>query len=293
MFISGKQLKEILFHKKYLNLNTVNKTVNNKNNFILFNLDLNTTPKQYRIYLEKDHIYFPQLNLKVDYDLIKKYSKKEELLYLIKEEGLIPLIFFNEKTYRVLSTIPPSLEIDGIRMHTTNVANEIEQKINLLKIRRGQIVLDTCCGFGYTAIQAAKKGAKVITVEIDPWVLKIAKLNPYSKDLFIHKNITLIQGDITKILKNTIEDYFDIIIHDPPKLSPKTGNLYSNELYITFYKLLKPNGILFHYVGNVGKKYRNKDLLHTISKRLSDIGFKVQKITHLQSLIAYKKYFWI
>ncbi len=283
MFISGKQLKEILFK-------TSNK-INNNSNFILFNLDLNTTNKQYRIYLERDGIYFPQADLKIGYDLIKKYSKKEELLYLITHEGLKPLIFFENKSYRILSTIPPSLEIDGIRMHTTNVDKEINQKIELLKIRRGYKVLDTCCGFGYTAIAAAKKGAKVITIELDPFVIKLAKLNPYSKDLFTNKNITLIIGDTSKILRN-IEDFFDVIIHDPPRLSPKTGNLYSNELYTTFYKLLKPKGLLFHYVGNVGKKYRNKDLLHTISKRLTDIGFKVKKDNNLQSILAYKSYFW-
>lgn len=294
MFISGKQLKEILL--KINNNNNKNKKNNNNNNnedFILLNLDLNLTPNKYRVYLKEDGIYFPQTKLKVDYDLIKKYSKKEELLYSIKEDGLIPLIFFENKSYRILSTIPPSLEIDGIRMHTTNVSNEIKQKIELLKIKRGQKVLDTCCGFGYTAIEAAKKGAKIITIEIDPFVIKLAKLNPYSQNLFKNKNITLIIADSTKILKNNIEDYFDIIIHDPPKLSPKTGNLYSNELYITFYKLLKPNGTLFHYVGNTGKKYRNKNLLQTISKRLTEIGFKVQKNNNLQSLIAYKKYFWI
>ncbi|MGC8734901.1 MAG: methyltransferase domain-containing protein [bacterium] len=286
MFISGRQLKEILFKIN-------NKNQNNKENFILLNLDLNLTNKQYRVYLEKDGIYFPQVNLKLDYDLVKKYSKKEELLYLIREDGIIPLIFFENKSYRILSTIPPSLEIDGIRMHTTNVSNEIDQKIEILKIKKGQKVLDTCCGFGYTAIAAAKKGAKVITIELDPFVIKLAKLNPYSKNLFDNKNIILILGDSTKILKNNIEDYFDVIIHDPPKLSPKTGNLYSNELYIIFYKLLKPNGVLFHYIGNPGKKYRNKDLLHTISKRLSEIGFKVKKDQNLQSLVAYKKYFWL
>lgn len=284
MFISGKQLKEIL--KKTNKIDN-----NNSDNFILFNLDLNTTHKQYRIYLEKDGIYFPQVNLKISYDLIKKYSKKEELLYLITPEELKPLVFFENKSYRILSTIPPSLEIDGIRMHTTNVDKEIDQKIELLKIKRGYKVLDTCCGFGYTAIAAAKKGAKVITIEIDPFIIKLAKLNPYSKELFTNKNITLIIGDTSKILKD-IEDFFDVIIHDPPRLSPKTGNLYSNELYITFYKLLKPKGMLFHYVGNVGKKYRNKDLLHTISKRLTDIGFKVKKDNNLQSILAYKSYFW-
>jgi predicted methyltransferase len=303
MFISGKQLKEILI--KLSNTNSSNKKLvkdiknnidnseNNKDNFILLNLDLNTTHKQYRVYLQRSGIYLPQVNLKLDYDTIKKYSKKEELLYLINEEGLIPLVFFENKFYRILSTIPPSLEIDGIRMHKTNVENEIIQKIENLKIKRGYRVLDTCCGFGYTAIKAAQKGAKVITIEIDPFVIKLAKINPYSKDLFIDKNITLIIGDTTKILKNNIEDYFDVIIHDPPKLSPKTGNLFSNELYITFYKLLKPKGILFHYVGEAGKKYRNKDLLHTISKRLSDIGFKVKKDNNLKSLIASKSYFWI
>ncbi|MFN4220529.1 MAG: methyltransferase domain-containing protein, partial [bacterium] len=258
LFISGRQLK-YLSNFRY-----------SKQEYVTINLDLHTSDKQYRVYIKQEGVLFHHFEVLLPWELVKKYSKKPELMYIINEDGVSPLLFFKERVYRILDTIPPSLELDGIRMHTHKVSEDIKRKIEYLRIKAGSLVLDTATGLGYTAIEASKNGAKVITVEKDPFVLELARINPYSKNLFTSKNINLIIGDIYQL--NFKEETFDYIIHDPPRLTRSSGLLYSDEIYQKFYNILKPNGLLYHYIGNPGKKYRNKDLLHRVTQRLSSIG---------------------
>ena len=56
-------------------------------------------------------------------------------------------------------------------------------------------VLDTCTGLGYTAIEAAKTAEQVITIELDPTALEVARLNPWSRELFENPRIQQIVGD--------------------------------------------------------------------------------------------------
>lgn len=279
LFISGKELKNIFRLK------------DKKIDFYNTNLDLQVTDKQYRVYIKEEGVFFHHFDVLVPWDIVKKFSKKEELLYLINQEGIKPLLFFKNRVYRVLNTVPPSLELDGIRMHTHKVADDVKKKIEYLRIKYGSIVLDTATGFGYTAIEASKIASKVITVEKDPFVIDLARINPYSKPLFYSKNIFLLIGDIYEM--NFKEESFDYIIHDPPRLGSNSGLLYSDSIYQKFYKILKPNGILYHYIGNPGKKYRNKDILHRVTQRLSNIGFSTKIVHQIEGIIAKKNIFWI
>ncbi|MEM3393550.1 MAG: methyltransferase domain-containing protein, partial [Candidatus Methanomethylicia archaeon] len=210
-FIAGKQLNYLL------NLRTKSKKVP----YVTLNLDLQTTDKQYRVYIREEGVFFHHFEILLPWEKVKKYSKKPELLYAIEENGIQPLLFFKDRVYRILATIPPSLELDGIRMHTKKVAEDVKKKIEYLKIRAGSLVLDTACGFGYTAIEASKVGAKVITIEKDPFVIELAKINPYSQMLFHSKNIKLIIADVYYL--NFKEEIFDYIIHDPPRLTKNSG----------------------------------------------------------------------
>ena len=57
-------------------------------------------------------------------------------------------------------------------------------------------VLDTCTGLGYTAIEAAQTAREVVTIELDPTVLEVARLNPWSRELFDNPRIQQIVGDV-------------------------------------------------------------------------------------------------
>jgi predicted methyltransferase len=207
----------------------------------------------------------------------------------------MPIQFFDKKTnkfYKLVETSTwPTVLISGIRMHRTD---EVDPKTDsMLKVRSlGKIfgkVLDTCTGLGYTAILAAKSPnvKMVITFEKDKNILFLAKQNPRSKPLFEDEKIFLCIHDSFLAVKAIKSNYFNFIIHDPPRFS-LAPELYSQEFYNELYRILKPKGRLFHYTGKPGSK-QGKNYAKGISKRLKLAGFRKTKIIEkADGIIAFK-----
>ena len=203
--------------------------------------------------------------------------------------------FYSEKTgkfYRLVKTETwPYLEISGIRMHR---ATDVDpKKDSILKIRAlGRIygiILDSCTGLGYTAILAARsrRVKRVITIEKDENVILIAKKNPYSRDLFTNKKIKLIMGDVFYEVRNFRDEYFNFIIHDPPRISI-APELYSLEFYRQLFRILKRNGKILHYVGRPGIR-QGKRYIKGIVRRLRQAGFlRIRKDEPSLSLVIEK-----
>ena len=61
-------------------------------------------------------------------------------------------------------------------------------------------MLDTATGLGYTACQASRGARRVITIELDPAVLAIARLNPWSKELFESSRLEQLLGDSADVV---------------------------------------------------------------------------------------------
>lgn len=232
-------------------------------------------------------------NLTYSLKTIKKLAKSQSAFIL--EEKPRKVAFFDERYYKLepIRDTAPTIEIDGIRMHRTKHMTPIEdaeRKIKYVGVNTGDVVLDICTGLGYTAIQAYRKNAKVTTIEKDPNVLEIARYNPFSNDLFegIEKNnISLINDNAADVVKTMEDESYNIILHDPPRFS-HAGELYSEEFYTDIYRILKPNGILLHYVGNPGSKYRGKDFVKGVQNRLNGVGFKTKRTPDGESVLGYK-----
>ncbi len=62
-------------------------------------------------------------------------------------------------------------------------------------------------------------GAYVITIEKDPNVIELARINPWSRELFTGGKIQVIQGDAFEVVKKFKQASFDVVIHDPPRAS--------------------------------------------------------------------------
>ncbi len=169
---------------------------------------------------------------------------------------------------------PPTIELDGIHMHRvkdTNPLRDTLSKIRAARIRSGMLVLDTCMGLGYTAIASYRRGARVVTVEVDDRVLNLVGVNPWSRDLGSH-GITVIRGDVARVIEYFDDSVFDAVIHDPPRLSSSTGDLYGSRFYSELFRVLKPGGRLFHYTGEPGRK-RRLNIPGRVASRLRDAGF--------------------
>jgi len=173
----------------------------------------------------------------------------------------------------------PTLMINGIVMHTL-LKDPLEySKMKVLYVKRGIRVLDTCACLGYTAYMCLERGARyVLSVEVDENVIYLAMINPISRRIFSRTSIDLVNDSILDVICELRDSSFDYVLHDPPRLMSDTGDLYSKDLYKEFYRVLKKGGILFHYTGATGSKYRGLDIMKGVTKRLRDVGFDVLKI---------------
>lgn len=184
----------------------------------------------------------------------------------------------------------PALMIDGILMHRikeTTPKKDAELKIKILNISGGR-VLDTCTGLGYTAICASKYADELFTVEKDEGVIAMGKNNPYSNELFTSSKIKLIHGDVLEEVRKFSDEYFDYIIHDPPRFA-LAGMLYGQDFYSSLYRVLRKNGKIFHYIGSPGKRFRNKEIQKGVINRLRNAGFSVEINEEAQGVIGIKK----
>jgi predicted methyltransferase len=210
---------------------------------------------------------------------VEKINNEQNSCFLLingelrKAEGFSPL------TNRYYSLMPtpkaPTMLISGIPMHrikdTTPDADTI-QKIKALGKPFGKI-LDTATGLGYTATLAAKTADQVITIEFDPVVLKICRMNPWSGSLFNTTRIQQLIGDSSDLAPMFGDSTFSAIIHDPPMFN-LAGHLYSQSLYDTFFRILKLKGRLFHYIGNPDSRM-GATVGRGVVERLRKSGFSV------------------
>lgn len=184
-----------------------------------------------------------------------------------------------------------TLEIDGVRMHQTARRTPLEgarEMAGLLEIRRGEKVLDVCTGLGYAAIEEARQGALVTTIEVDEKVLQLARQNPLSKELFGNEKIGLIVGDAFEEILGFESEEFDAVLHDPPRFS-LAGELYSQAFYLQLFRVLKKEGRLFHYTGKPGEK-SGKNYRKGIKQRLAQAGFqKIEWQEEARGFTAKKK----
>ena len=80
---------------------------------------------------------------------------------------------------------------------------------------------------------------------------------------------------------------FSRIIHDPPMFS-LAGDLYSSAFYEQVYRVLRPSGRLFHYIGDP-KSRSGRNVTRGVVRRLHDTGFKrVKPYAQAYGVVAYK-----
>lgn len=229
----------------------------------------------------------------LDWPQIEAIAADENSCFLITGGQAEKIQRFSEETNRYYSLYPtasaPTLLISGISMHRIKESNPHQDtlaKVNTIKPITGR-VLDTTTGLGYTAIQAAKSATHLITVELDPAVLEVARCNPWSQALFTNPNIEQRIGDSDDVIRTFADNSFDRIIHDPPMFN-LAGHLYGGDFYRELYRVLDKRGRLFHYIANPDSK-SGATITRGVMRRLEEVGF--QRITRRPEafgVIAYK-----
>ena len=137
-------------------------------------------------------------------------------------------------------------------------------------VRKGARVLDVCTGLAYTASGAARRGAQVTTIELDRAMTELCRVNPHSSELF-SGNIRQLYGNGADVVPTLPDNSFDRIVHDPPTFA-LAGELFSETFYGHLLRILKPKGILYHYIGDPASKSAG-NVAKGAAARLKKAGF--------------------
>lgn len=192
-------------------------------------------------------------------------------------------------TYRLMPTRnAPALIISGFNMHRVLNTTPMEAA-NAMVRALGRVhgdVLDTTTGLGYTAI-ALSAASRVVTVEKDPVSTELARLNPWSHAMFHNSRITRVSGDSVNEIRSFPDASFAAILHDPPSIQ-LAGELYAGTFYEQAFRILKPKGKLFHYVGDPASALGSRTTQGVI-RRLHRAGFvRVEQNEGAFGVVAFK-----
>jgi predicted methyltransferase len=184
------------------------------------------------------------------------------------------------KLFQPFEDRAPTIVINGATMHAIVAKDpwtDAAEKVACVPARAGRC-LDTCCGLGYSAQLLAARLEAITTCEVDANVLEIAAVNPWSEGLFTAPNVEVRHADLRAVLAARGPGSLGCIFHDPPTVY-QAGELYAEDLYRRFHAALGRAGVLYHYVGEPGKKL-GQDYAGGVMRRLRSAGFgRVRRAT--------------
>lgn len=224
---------------------------------------------------------------------IEKIRSSERGCFLIEDNTPDKIQVFSEATNRLYSLMPtegaPTMLVSGIPMHRVKGIDPYRDTLQKIKAIAPVVgrTLDTATGLGYTAIEAARTAEHVVTIEIEPAALEVARLNPWSRPLFGNPGITQIVGDAVEEIEGFEDGTFARIIHDPPAFN-LAGDLYSGAFYRQLFRVLRRGGRLFHYVGDLESR-SGRTVARGAVRRLQEAGFsRVVRRPRAFGLVAHK-----
>jgi hypothetical protein len=238
--------------------------------------------------VSKSHVHISDMGVEmpdgqvVSIDTLKKLHKRRSLndCFMIADDDVKWLYAFEDnaayKLYEPKIDWPTTISINGSFMHTVSTSTPMQEahmKVRALGKVHGNI-LDTVFGLGYTSALLASNGAERVTsYEISSTVLELARLNPWSSGAF-KSGIQVENRDLSSAIRDNDSSSFDFILHDPPTLQSR-GELYSEALYRELYRVLKPSGTLYHFVGTKIQNPKHNYRRGVVS-RLRACGFLVK-----------------
>ncbi len=262
-------------------------------------LDLWLSTTEFRVRRGVVELSFGAESTSLPIELIEEIAESTSI-YVLTRRSVEKLAVFSEfsnmlcRLRFVSPRVPPTIEIGGIHMHRIEGCDPWRDtlfKVRALGRRLRGSVLDTCMGLGYTAIASLMAGAEeVVTIEIDPAVIALAMLNPWSRALATARSrgrALVLLGDSSKVVRELPPGIFDYVIHDPPRFE-LAGELYSLEMYRELLRVLKPGGKVFHYTGEPGRA-RGKSIVKGVKERLAKAGFvEIRWVENARGFVARK-----
>ncbi len=231
------------------------------------------------VQVEKDRVVLPDGRRPGKAALADSFSEPEDCVEIADGEPRKVYIYDRAlrcyyKLFQPFEDRPPTIVINGATMHPVRGAGPwegTEQMVREVPARPGEC-LDTCCGLGYSARMLARRFTTLTTCEVDRNVLTVASLNPWSEGLFRSPNVHVHYADLRDYVAESRDGRFACVFHDPPTIY-QAGELYAEELYAEFHRVLARGGVLYHYVGTPGGRW-GRDYAHGVIRRLQSTGFR-------------------
>ena len=212
-------------------------------------------------------------------DDVRKIADDSNSIYFFQNGQFYKAAIATDHYYSLFPTgegLAPALMVDGILMHRVKDTDPMTDARTKAAIaaRPNMKMLDICTGIGYSTITCLEMGVQsILTIERQKEVIDLAKLNPWSQKLFNNERVDLVLDDAVRKINSLSERSFDSVLHDPPKFS-LSPDLYTSEFYAEIFRVLKKKGVLLHYVGSPGSRYRKMDFQKGVMSRLRDVGFR-------------------
>ncbi|MFQ6064499.1 MAG: 16S rRNA (adenine(1518)-N(6)/adenine(1519)-N(6))-dimethyltransferase RsmA [Candidatus Bathyarchaeia archaeon] len=142
-----------------------------------------------------------------------------------------------------------------------------------LVVGEGEVVLDMGTGCGILGILAAKKGAKVVAVDVNPYAVECARTN--AKLNHVEGKVEIRLGNLYEPLKE--KEKFDVVIFNPPYLPSKAGNQKS---WIERAWSGRPTGryIIDNFIFEVSNHVKEGGRILLVQSSLSNIDETVRKL---------------
>jgi len=90
------------------------------------------------------------------------------------------------------------------------------QIIESIEINEDNTVLEVGTGCGLIALECARKGAKVVCTDINPYAIELVKRNYLRNQSLMKGTVEVRYGDLFSVIKSN--EWFDIAIFNPPYL---------------------------------------------------------------------------
>ena len=152
----------------------------------------------------------------------------------------------------------------GIRLLTGGKLDDLYDRLTA-HVKEGDRVLDIGCGTGALALRAAKRGAKVKAIDINPGMLDVAKTK--AKDAHLSENIEFVEMGVAEIGIEADRTY-DVVMSGLclSELTERESNFTVSEVG----RLLKPGGLFL-----VADEVRPRSFLRSLFQRFFRSIFKL------------------
>ncbi len=186
--------------------------------------------------------------------------------------------------------VDTSIDID-VAQDVYNPSDDSLLLLDVLEVSPGQRLLDVGTGTGIVALHAAKAGAKVTAVDINPHAVACARSNALRNDL----KVEVLQGD----LFDKVEGLFDVIAFNPPYLPDEgqpsswverawSGGADGAEVVVRFlddaWRFLTPGGRIYTILSSFGSI---RTILRNARQRY-DVEMVEERHMFFESILAYR-----